>query len=750
MREPDSLAGTRRGCICAGRDPRDAPWFLQYSLRVHHHVTRSALLVVLACALGARLPAAQNAERSPPAPAGAPSATSPPSRELLRELTAQPRLAGTIGSRVGAEIVKRRLEEAGWKVELDEREVLLSYPKSIEIELFESARDATQDARRAPSQRSLSHRIEHFDPDAIPPGDVPKFNAWSASGSLRAPVIDAGFGTRADFERLKAAGVELAGKVALVRYGRCYRGIKVDLATEFGCAAVLLFSDPSSDGPEKGATWPQGPWKPDDDAQRGSILGIAHVPGDPSTPGWASPAPGAPAGNDEKRTRGEQLSDALPRIPCLPMGSAEARLLLDRLALVKVKRKETKDEKQVEIETQEKLGPGPAEVALSLDMPRSLRTIVNVIARLPGASEDSVIAGAHRDAWVRGANDDGAGTVALLRAAQHLGERVRQGWKPASSLMLCFWDAEEFGLIGSTEWGEANASWLREHALVYLNADTAVNGTRFSGAGGTPGMLGALKRVLERVAAAPRADGVAPANLWDEWRGAERGGKDEKDAPREPELSLPGSGSDFAVFVHHVGVPSLEVGFGGSQGGQYHTTFDDFEFVERFIDPGFVGHELCGRLFADLLSEFADSAARTHTLVDPVEAARSLATIAGRERDKLAKSDEPLARALNQVATALSIQADELAAVDESSRARFRFYPALRLAQGLPARPWFTNDLWAPGLEDGYGSESFPSLRAAAKRGEKELAAVLDGLLTRITLARPAPSAAPAESGKAK
>lgn len=745
MREPDSLARTRRGCICAGRDARDAPIFLQYSLRVHHHATRAALFVVLASALGARVLASQDAARVAPPAAGDPSAqpaTPPPSRELLRELTAQPRLAGTIGSRVGAEIVKRHLESAGWKVELDEREVLLSYPRSIEIELFESARDAAQTA-----QRPLAMRVEHFDPDAIPPGDVPKFNAWSASGSVRAPVIDAGFGTRADFERLKAAGVDLAGKIALVRYGRCYRGIKVDLATEFGCAAVLLFSDPSSDGPDKGATWPQGPWKPDDDAQRGSILGIAHVPGDPSTPGWPSPAPKSP---DAKRARGEQLSDALPRIPCLPIGSAEARLLLERLATVKVKRKETRDGKSVEVEAHEKLGPGPAEVALALDMPRSMRTIVNVIARLPGASEDSVIAGAHRDAWVRGANDDGAGTVALLRAAQALGERAKQGWKPASSLMLCFWDAEEFGLIGSTEWGEANASWLREHALVYLNADTAVNGTRFSGAGGTPGMLGALKRVLERTPCAPRAEGEAPANLWQEWAASLRGDKDDKDPAREPELSLPGSGSDFAVFVHHVGVPSLEVGFGGSQGGQYHTTFDDFEFVERYIDPGFVGHELCGRLFADLLGEFADSAATTRTLVDPVEAARSLATIAGRERDKLTKTDEPLSRALNQVATALTIQADALAAADANARARFRFYPALQLARGLPARPWFTNDLWAPGLEDGYGSESFPSLRAAAKRGEKELAAELDALLTRIALARPAPSEVPAESGKAK
>lgn len=664
-------------------------------------------------------------QAAPVPQAQAPSAPSAPvSRALLAELTEQPRLAGTIGSKVGADIVKRHLEAAGWKVELDEREVLLSYPRSVEIAVFD---DGARDSK------PLAHRIERFDPDAIPPGDVPKYNAWSASGKLRAPVVDAGYGTRADFERLKSAHVDLAGKVALVRYGRSYRGIKVDLAMEFGCAAVLLYSDPASDGPEKGDVWPKGPWKPLDEAQRGSIHRIAHAPGDPSTPGWASPKPGtAGASGDVRRLHGEQLDDALPRIPCLPIGAGEARSMLERLAPVNVKRTETKDGKPVDVVTSEKLGPGPCEVELALDMPRSLRTIVNVVARLPGASDACVIAGAHRDAWVRGANDDGAGTVALLRAAQHLGERVKQGWKPPLTVVLGFWDAEEFGLIGSTEWGEANAPWLREHALAYVNADTCVNGPRFSGASGSPGVLGGLREVLARIPAAPRASGEeTPANLWDEWRGRKQD---------EPELSLPGSGSDFTVFVHHLGVPALDLNFGGGQGGQYHTHFDDLEHVERFIDPGFVGHELAGKLFAELLATFAERGAERDTLTDPIEAARSLAAIAARERDALKAPESPLARALNQVATALGVQADELAKLDPSALHGFHFYRALERADGLRGRAWFVNDLWAPGLEDGYGSETFPMLRAAARQGDAELAREFDLLLARIALARPGTS----------
>src|SRR5262245_4852731 len=192
----------------------------------------------------------------------------PPSRQLLLGLTETPRLAGTCGSLVGAKFVARVLEDAGWKVEIDEREVLLSLPRNIEFAIYEDAF----------AEAPISERIERFDPDAIPPGDVPKCNGWSASGTVRARVVDAGRGLRADFERLQALGVDARGAVALVRYGGAYRGIKVDMATQAGCAAVLLFSDPAEDGPDKGPTWPDGPWKPDWEAQRGSINPIAHIP----------------------------------------------------------------------------------------------------------------------------------------------------------------------------------------------------------------------------------------------------------------------------------------------------------------------------------------------------------------------------------------------------------------------------------------------------------------------------------------
>lgn len=675
------------------------------------------------------------APAAPAARAASPGGDAPPSRELLHELTAQPRLAGTIGSKVGAAIVTKHLMDAGWKVEQDEREVLLSYPRRIEFESFADAR----------TTEPLARRIERFDPDAIPPGDVPKYNAWSASGDVRAELVDAGFGTRADFERLKSLGVDVRGKIALVRYGRCYRGIKVDLAARNGCAAVLLFSESSSDGAAKGPTWPAGPWKPGWDAQRGSILPIEHVPGDPTTPGFGSPRPGeTPA---RARIAGAELEHALPTIPCLPIGADEAEALLARLAVVRTTAKETKDGVEREVAKEERLGPGPALARVAIDAPRSFRTIVNVIATLPGKSERFVLAGAHRDAWVRGANDDGAGTVSLLRAAQRLGERAKTGWRPENTLKLAFWDAEEFGLVGSTEWGEANADRVRALGLAYLNADVGVHGTRFSGASGTPGMLARLKPVLERVPSAPRTDGPTPANLWDEWALARNAKRDASKPEVPPSLGLPGSGSDFAVFVHHLSLPSLELGFGGSGGGQYHTTFDDFELVDRFIDPGFVGHELLGRLFAELLGDLGDAGPLVH---DPVEAARALSDVALAERDA-AKDDTALAGALHQTANALRQLASALESplprngelVDPGNTPRwksspsYRFYRALEKKDGLDGRPWFVNALWAPGLEDGYGSESFPTLRAAAKQGPEALQAELERLQAAFAAAVP-------------
>lgn len=605
------------------------------------------------------------------APAGArtqEAKPSPRSRELLLELCSTTRLAGTSGSQVGAAIVARHLRAAGWEVELDEREVLLSLPRSTRFAVFADA------AAREPSVE----RLASFDPDAVPPNDLPLFNSWTASGTVRGPVVDVGYGLRADFERLKAAKVELKGAIALARYGKAYRGVKAQLAEEFGCAGVLLYTPSSEDGRERGPVWPQGPWKPDDDAQRGSILPVSLAPGDPSTPSGPSARPGESC----ERLTIDAARERLPKILCLPIGARDARAIVTRLAPGP---------------DGAALGPGPVEVALDLDAPLALRRIVNVHGRLAGESDELVIAGSHRDAWVRGANDSGSGCVALLRAAEHLSERVKQGWKPRATLQFSFWDAEEHGLIGSTEWGEANADMLREKCLAYVNSDASVSGVNF-GASGSPGLLGVVRSIAER---RRTADGTK--SLWEDWCSRAKEG--------QPSLGLPGAGSDDAVFAHHLSVPVLNVGFSGNSGGQYHTAFDDFGVVDRFLDPGFVGHELLGEFLAELLAEMS---ARPSAGFDVAEAASEMAKTARRAGESgLAAAD--VARLV--AAFEHAEQAARERTWRHADRAH-RFYALFEPREPWAARPWFRNSLWAPALENGYGVETFPRLRGAAGSDE--------------------------------
>lgn len=670
----------------------------------------------------------------------------PPSRELLLELTATPRLAGTPTAYRAVEVVEGVLREAGWEVEVDSREVLLSLPRRLELALFE-------DGSR---ERPFHLRVEPFDPDAVPPGDLPPFNSWSASGEARGEVVDAGWGLPADFERLAAAGIEVEGKVALCRYGKSYRGDKVRHAEEAGCAAVLLFTPASTDGAERGPTWPLGPWKPHHEVQRGAVGPLTLGPGDPLTPGFPSPPVGG--ADPVNPTRLAEARERLPGIPVLPVGAGEAAALLERLATRRVR------DGDGQVRTV-RLGPGPVEARLVVDAPRERRPIHNVVARLPGKRAGFVVAGNHRDAWVRGAHDAGSGTVSLLRAAQHLGARRRGGWRPEFGLVLGFWDAEETGLIGSTEWAEAHAGELRQRCHAYVNADAVVGGLSF-GASGTPGLLPALTRVLDRLPE-PSAPGepapVMGRTLLDQWRDG---------APdRLPRFSLPGSGSDYTVFLHHLGTPVVDLGFSGGSGGHYHTAFDDFLFVERYLDPGFVGHETAGHLLAALLGDLAelgplafDDARAASELERHAEEAASWL---GDERaDRLAVAFGTLSRAISLSWTewrrthevvekegsemgpfgtwpsfldTLALPENREARTTALAEERPPFYRSLLRSKGLEGRTWFKNDLWAPDPDNGYGTRVFPRLQAAVEAGDEEaLDAALGEILRRVDALRKA------------
>ena len=635
--------------------------------------------VVLACSAAlvfglGFVPAIAAHDPSAPQPATAapgkvlapvPSALAPPSRALSMDLCAVPRLAGTAGSLHAANWVAEELRKAGFEVGIETRGVLLSLPRSIDL-------SATVDGRE------LLRRRDRFDADAVPPGDVPLYHAWAKSGVGEGRVVDVGRGLRADFEALVASGVDLTGTVALARYGGAYRGVKVALAAEYGCAACLIFTPSAEDGPAKGETYPKGPWKPAHDAQRGSILSLTTAPGDPSTPGFASPLweteGTATAGSNESPDAapldGDALTARLPKIPSVPLGSRHAELLIEQLAT-----------------------GAEVTVRLELDMLVERRALYNVIGSLKPAPDwtgDFVMAGTHRDAWVRGAQDSGSGVVSLVRAAQHLGAKYAAGWRPKNELRLAFWDGEESGLMGSTEYGEAFADEIQERCLAYLNGDACVSGLNFR-VSGTPGLELVLSQALGRIASPKTAD----ATLRNDWAGFDPDGMPKTDLPH---LGLPGSGSDYTVFLHHLGIPVLDMGFGGNGGGQYHTAFDDFGQMDRFLDPTWAGHEKAGELFAGLLTEFTDQGRDSF---DAALAATELARALG-----AADGD---ASAIAQVQAALE-QLAQAATDGDLGESAPRLYQALAMPSGLPGRPWYRNALWAPGHETGYAAVLLPTL----------------------------------------
>lgn len=611
---------------------------------------------------------------------GAPSA-----RALLLELTEQTRLAGTRGSQLAAERCAEHLRQAGFTVEIDRREVVQALPLSIEL-------------RATDAGRTVLERWSSFQPDAIPAGDVPLVNGGTKSGRVQGRVVDVGRGLREDYERLAAAGIDTRGCIALARYGGAYRGVKVDLAAARGCVGVLLWNDPARDGFERGTPWPLGQWKPAHEAERGSVTPIGRSPGDPSTPAGASGAPNT----QTERLTGDALERTLSRLPCIPISASEGRELLARAAT--------------------------ATVEFEVQAPPRLVVLHNVIARLDGTSDLLVLAGNHRDAWVRGANDAASGTVALLRAAHILGARAKAGWKPAHDIGIALWDGEEFGLVGSTEWAEAHAAELRQNLLTYINMDVGVSGVRFGGADGTPGLLGTLRAALERVPAAA-AEGRSTGSLWDEWATA----ADQQKPATTPRLDLPGSGSDFTVFLHHLSLPVLDLGLSGNGGGQYHTAFDDLPVVERHLDPGYVGHELAARLMSELLSEFA---MRGDESFAAAEAARDLGERTQAAAQELAKTEGTagLQAAFTSAGAAWLAAAERLQARTEAGQplSGRAFYALLEAP--LEGRPWFRNTIWAPGLELGYGSELYPTLRAAARVSSEELQAETARLVERIGL----------------
>src|SRR5712675_1185230 len=404
--------------------------------------------------------------------------------EHLRVLTKAPHMAGTIEDKATADSVAQKFRDAGLDAEIVEYKVWINYPVEISVDLTAPAGVTMHGATR-----------EHVDSDPYQhdPRVVMPCNGMSPSGDVEADVVYANYGTPEDFEKLEKLKVDVRGKIVLVRYGQNFRGVKAFVAQQHGAAGVIIYSDPFDDGWRRGDKYPDGPWRPDTAVQRGSVGYMFEFPGDPTTPGVAS----VPSLPESQRVSPEQ-SAQLPKIPVTPLSYHDVRPILERLG-----GPDTPREWQGALPFTYHVGPGPVKVKMHLKQDYQFRTIWDVIGRVRGSElrDEWVVAGNHRDAWVYGAVDPNSGTAAMLETVHGLGELLKQGWRPDRTIILGSWDAEEQGLIGSTEWAEQHESDLA-NSPAYFNMDVAVSGPKFA-ASAVPSLKQFLRDVTKAVPAPP-------------------------------------------------------------------------------------------------------------------------------------------------------------------------------------------------------------------------------------------------------
>ncbi|MBI5168627.1 MAG: M28 family metallopeptidase [Candidatus Eisenbacteria bacterium] len=645
-------------------------------------------------------------------------------RRHLRILTEDAHVAGTPGDRATAEYVRDRLAAYGWDAKIVEIPVLLNWPKSVKLELVE------------PTGEKLAVRETGaaWDKDAHDAGVFDAFHGYGASGDVTAQVVYANYGDVDDFAKLAAMGISVRGRIALVRYGKNFRGLKVRNAERAGAAGVLIYSDPADDGFAQADEYPRGAGRPADALQRGSVQFLSEGPGDPTTPGWAS-------GQSNGKLARLPMSDVrgIPRIPSLPVSWGEARKILATL-----EGPQAPKGWQGALPFTYHAGPGAAKVHLAVEQDYAIRPIWNVIATMTGREhpEQKVLLGNHRDAWTYGAVDPNSGTICMLELARSLGTLAKTtGWKPRRSIVLCSWDGEEYGLLGSTEWAEANAADLRANAVAYVNVDAAVSGKDLR-AGGSH----ALRDLVLEVARDVR-DPSQNRALWNtmmdrawsegraEWsrQNRLRRNRGEQVKPFEWQLPSLGSGSDYTVFVDHLGVPCLDFAFSGLQGA-YHSMYDDFEYVDRVLDPTYALHSAMTELWSRVAMRLADAEIVPLRYTNTAEfayeemlAIEERADDAGAGRPDSLRFNATLALA-RQAAARLRNAAFSLEKRCDAVLAGKELWPAAGpeginralmsaergfVGTGLPGREWFRHELYAPGLNTGYAPVPLPRLGQA-------------------------------------
>lgn len=686
-------------------------------------------------------------------------------RQWMRRLSAKPHHVGSAYGKENAEYLAELFTSWGYDTRIEQYDILMPVPEHRELVLLEPHRFTA----------SLVERTLTEDPSTTARDDLlPPYNAYSVDGDVTAELVFVNYGTPEDFEMLARYGVSVEGKIVIVRYGKTFRGIKPKVAAEHGAIGAILYSDPADDGYARGDVYPKGGFKNDSGVQRGSVMDITRYAGDPLTPF-------EPSKKGVARLRREEV-DVLAPIPTLPISYADALPLLESL-----EGPVAPGAWRGALPITYHIGPGPAKVHLTVKFDWQTVPAYNVIARLQGSTypDEWILRGNHHDAWNHGASDPVSGLVVLLAEAKAIARLARDGRQPKRTLIFAAWDAEEPGLIGSTEWVEDHRDELEEHGVVYINTDS--NGRGFLGLGGSPTLQMLYNGVMADV-----TDPETGLSVGDRKRArmlSTGNDKTRKEAERENLRLHPlGSGSDYTPFLQHLGLASSNSGFGGEGGGgSYHTLYDTYEHYTRFHDPEFAygvtlakvnGRVLLRLANADVLpfefkafagdmgkaveelEKFADDM-RTETeringLLDDGRYAAAL--------DPTQPLQPPLKKAvvphfnfaplhnalesLDGSAAAFETARDAATPSGDSLRQLNKLlYTSERLLtreHGLPGRPWYRHHIYAPGFYTGYGAKTFPGVREAIEQRRFDevdgqiviVAEILESFAARLEAAR--------------
>lgn len=671
------------------------------------------ITIPLACIVAVLLTAAWQHE--PNAPFGFTRARAAAERDLERQLLAtasadrirdahalltdKPHVAGSPRDRYLAEWTRDQFAAFGLEdVQITTHDVLLPWPTETSVEMI------------APRAWRASMREDPIEGDAytqISPEEAGlPYHAYSASGDVTATVVYAGSGNPDDYDRLARQGIDIRGRIALVRYSvpYSYRGFKALTAQRRGAAGILIYSDPEDDGAGKGAVYPKGPWGPESHIQRGGVVYDFMVPGDPLTPGWAS-LPGAP-----RIDRKDAVS--LPAIVSAPLSFKDARVILDALG-VGSNRQARQDPATLPT------------VRMKIHADDAVRPIWTVTGLIRGTEDpdDVVVVGNHRDAWVYGGVDPSSGSAALMELARGFGQLGRDGWRPKRSILFASWDAEEFTLTSSTEWGEQHAERLRAHGVAYLNVDSAASGRAFMATA-----VPALNRAIADAASTvPDPDSrLSVAAVARERRSQARGALPTGSSSDLVDNRL-GSGSDYTVFLNFLGMPVADLTFDGPY-GVYHSIYDNHNWVSRIGDPGFRYHVALVQLWGLLTLRLANadiipldySAYATRLLEFEGEVERRRPVEAAAAFDELRRA---IAR-LGTAASNLNAERDRALAAGDGAAARRinrQLIGAERLltdAAGLQGRPWYRHLVFAP--QPTYAPELLPGVTEAQDTGRAD------------------------------